>query len=145
MGLSRIFVVIHVFLACDGFLLDDRTSLATTSGPLLSDQHYNFLINLIMNERQTRAKLEQLVVRLEQEFLATQQGVTDIYHKSSNNNATLEQQTKNWNVLYAKCINLENDNSLMRSNLNALRTDHTNQKRKLHENVRTRSNLSTTP
>ncbi|XP_071139135.1 uncharacterized protein [Mytilus edulis] len=126
MGISWIFVVINVFLACDGFLLDDRTSPATTSGPLLSDQHYNFLINLITNERQTRAKLEQHVVRLEQELLATQQGVTDIYHTSSINNVTLEQQTKNWNALYAKYMNLENENSLMKSNLNALRTDHTN-------------------
>ncbi|CAG2187702.1 unnamed protein product [Mytilus edulis] len=104
MGFPLLFLVISLVLACDAFLLDDRTKPTTTSGPLLSDQHYNFLINLIMNARQTRVKLEQHVVRLEQELLATQQGVTDIYHTSSINNVTLEQEAKNW-----KTIRIENN------------------------------------
>ncbi|CAC5362901.1 unnamed protein product [Mytilus coruscus] len=78
------------------------------------------------NERQARTKLEQHVVHLEQELLATQQGVTDIYHTSTGNNASLEQQTKNWNALFAKYNDLVNENTFMKTNFGALRTDHSN-------------------
>ncbi|VDI12528.1 Hypothetical predicted protein [Mytilus galloprovincialis] len=126
MGFPLLFLVISLVLACDAFLLDDRTKPATTSGPLLSDQHYNFLINLIMNERQTRVKLEQHVVRLEQELLATQQGVTDIYHTSSINNATLEQEAKNWRTIRIENNDLKKKYNLLEYKFNALARNHSN-------------------
>ncbi|VDI12527.1 Hypothetical predicted protein [Mytilus galloprovincialis] len=126
MGFSCVFSVIYLFLACDGFLLDDRTNPATTSGSLLIDQHFNFLINLIMTEQQSRSKLKQHVERLEQELLATKQGVTDLYHTSTINNATLEREASSWNTLYAKYNKLDTDHNLLKLNFDKLDLKHSN-------------------
>lgn len=127
MGLSRVFaVILYLFLGCDGFLFDDRNKLSTTSVSFLTDQHYNALFNLIVAERQSRSKLEQHLVRLEQELIATQKGVTDIYHTSSNNNASLEREERNWNTLYAKYNDLETDHNLLRLKFDKLDIKHSN-------------------
>lgn len=125
MGFSWVFAVIfYFFLGCEGFLLDDKTKPATTSSALLTDENYNALFNLIVHERQSRAKLEQQLARLERELTATQQGVTDIYHTSTDNNATLETQAKNWNILRTECKDLKTENNLLKMKVDSLDRKH---------------------
>lgn len=124
MEFSFMFAVLYFFLVCDGFLLDDRTKQATTSGPILTDENYNALFNLIIHERQSRAKLEQHLLRLEQELLVTQQGVTDIFHASADNNVTLKHQAKNWNTLRIEYNDLKNDHTLLKLKFQVLSTNH---------------------
>ncbi|VDI01448.1 Hypothetical predicted protein [Mytilus galloprovincialis] len=127
MGLSWVFtVILYLFIGCDGFLLDDRNKPSTTSVSFLTDQHYNALFNLIVTERQSRSKLEQQLVRLEQELLATQQGVTDIYHTSANNNATLALEAKNWNTIRTENNDLKNRYNLLEYKFNSLSRNHSN-------------------
>ncbi|CAC5362902.1 unnamed protein product [Mytilus coruscus] len=127
MDFSWVFAVIpYVFLGCDGFLLDDRNKPSTTSASFLTEQHYNALFNLIVNERQSRAKLQQQLLHLEQELLATQKGVTDIYHTSADNNATLQLEAKNWNTIRTENNDLKNRYKLLEYEFNALARDHSN-------------------
>ncbi|CAG2187703.1 unnamed protein product [Mytilus edulis] len=127
MGFSLVFVIIipYVFLVCDGFLLDDRNKPATTSRSLLTDENYNALFNLIVHERQSRAKLEQQLARIERELTATQQGVTDIYHTSTDNNNTLENQAKIWNEIRSECNHLNTENDLLKLKVDSIEKKHT--------------------
>ena len=69
-----------MFTCCFGFLLDDRTQPHTTTSPTLSDKHFNMLLEMLVDEKRSRLKLEERVVKLENELLATQKGVTNNYH-----------------------------------------------------------------
>lgn len=79
-----------------------------------------------MTEQQSRFKLEQHVERLEQELLATKQGVTDLYHTNTNNNATLELEANKWNSVSEKYSNLESDHNFLKLKFHELDMKHSN-------------------
>ena len=48
----------------DSFLLDDKTQQPPTDGSFLTDSHYNTLMDMMYQERQSRLHLEQYVTQL---------------------------------------------------------------------------------
>ena len=88
-----IIIVLSLFACCSGFLLDDRTQPQTTTIPTLSDKHFNMLFDILVDEKRSRLRLEERVVKLENELLATQKGVTNNYHTGSKNNEAIGKQS----------------------------------------------------
>jgi Na+-translocating ferredoxin:NAD+ oxidoreductase RnfG subunit len=86
-----IIIVLSLFTCCSGFLLDDRTQPQTTTIPTLSDKHFNMLFDILVDEKRSHLKLEERTIKLENELLATQKGVTNNYHTGTKNNETIGQ------------------------------------------------------
>ncbi|CAC5386296.1 unnamed protein product [Mytilus coruscus] len=59
------------FCSCNGFLLDDKTQPPTNSGTPMSDEHYKFVMQFVIQERQSRLQLEEYVNQLKQELVTT--------------------------------------------------------------------------
>jgi hypothetical protein len=59
--------------------LDDRTQPQTTTIPTLSEKHFNMLFDILVDEKRSRLRLEECVVKLENELLATQKGVQNLF------------------------------------------------------------------
>ena len=88
---TGIIIVLSLFTCCSGFLLDDRTQPQTTTIPTLPEKHFNMLFDILVDEKRSRLKLEERAIKLENELLATQKGVTNNYHTGSKNNETIGQ------------------------------------------------------
>ncbi len=86
-------ILVVLICQCIGFLLDNKPSTSVAPNPSLFDHQYKALLNLINIERDSRLALEQRVVHLENELLATQQGVTDVYHATQRYNKTFQEQS----------------------------------------------------
>ncbi|CAC5366331.1 unnamed protein product [Mytilus coruscus] len=68
----NIFLFICVsFCSCNGFLLDDKTQSPPNSGTPMSDEHYKFVMQFVIQERQSRLQLEEYVSQLKQELVTT--------------------------------------------------------------------------
>ena len=61
-----------IFGSCQGFLLDGNTQTATSGGTSLDDKRFNTLMDLLIEERDSRSKLEAAVKR---ELLALRQEI----------------------------------------------------------------------
>lgn len=93
-------LVLSVIRAPQAFLLDGRTThTPTTQHSVFSDHQYTALLNLIVSEREARVKVEQKLVKMEQELLTTERGVTDIYHSTQGYNTSI-------NLLLKQNVNL---------------------------------------
>jgi hypothetical protein len=70
-----------VFTCCSGFLLDDRTQPQTTTIPTLSDKHFNMLFDILVDEKRSRLRLEECVVKLENELhlIGTDNNLNHVY------------------------------------------------------------------
>ena len=88
---TGIIIVLSLFTCCSGFLLDDRTQPQTTTIPTLSDKHFNMLFDILVDEKRSHLKLEERTIKLENELLATQKGVTNNDHTGTKNNETIGQ------------------------------------------------------
>ena len=118
------FVLLYYFMYSNGFLLDNRTT-PLTSGTGIFEQQFNVLMYDLAEERQTRIKLTEKLTKLENELLATQKGVTDIYHSTDNFNKqtlsvvnqTAELEIK-YNILQTKYISLVMEFDELRLNNN---------------------------
>lgn len=73
----HIFLLIYVsFCVCNGFLLDDKTQPPTSSGALLTEEHNKFLMQFVIQERQSRLQLEEYTTQLKQELVTTKTELT---------------------------------------------------------------------
>ena len=120
-----IIIVLSLFTCCSGFLLDDRTQPQTTTIPTLSDKHFNMLIDILADEKRSRLNLEERVVLLENELLATQKGVTNNYHTGTKNNETIGQQMGTVNALDTKYMTLQSKYDSLHSKFEQLQLNHT--------------------
>ena len=120
-----IIIVLSLFTCCSGFLLDDRTQPQTTTIPTLSDKHFNMLLDILVDEKRSRLKLEERVVKLENELLATQKGVTNNYHTGSKNNETRGKQMGTVNALDTKYMTLQSKYDSLHSKFEQLQLNHT--------------------
>ena len=116
---------ISLFTCCSGFLLDDRTQPQTTTIPTLSDKHFNMLFDILADEKRSRLKLEGRDVKLENELLATQKGVTNNYHTGTKNNETIGQQMGTVNALDTKYMTLQSKYDSLHSKFEQLQLNHT--------------------
>ena len=120
-----IIIVLSLFTCCSGFLLDDRTQPQTTTIPTLSDKHFNMLFDILADEKRSRLNLEERVVLLENELLATQKGVTNNYHTGTKNNETIGQQMGTVNALDTKYMTLQSKYDSLHSKFEQLQLNHT--------------------
>ncbi|CAG2240454.1 unnamed protein product [Mytilus edulis] len=73
----HIFLLICVlFCVCNGFLLDDKTQPPTSSVTLLTEEHYKFVMQFVIQERQSRVQLEEHTKQLKQELVTTKTELT---------------------------------------------------------------------
>ena len=72
---SLIFISFLFCAISDGLLLDTLTKAPVTSSSFLTDAHFNILMDLLHDERQSRVKLENYVNDLRQELTLTKQEV----------------------------------------------------------------------
>jgi hypothetical protein len=75
--------------------LGDRTQPQTTTAPTFSDKQFSILLDMLADEKRSRLKLEERVITLENELLATQKGVTNNYYTETKNNENRGQQVNN--------------------------------------------------
>ena len=71
----KLLLLVFVFLSCQGFLLDGKTTPAS-HGNMLTDSHFNILMNLLIEERQVRS---QNVAEIQRELLAAQSNWNNKY------------------------------------------------------------------
>lgn len=116
---------LSLLTGCSGFLLDDRTQPQTTTSRTFSDQHFNMLFNILADEKRSRLKIEERVIKLENELLATQKGVTSNYHTGTKNNETIGQQMGTVNALDAKYMSLQSKYDSLNSKFEQLKLNHT--------------------
>ena len=62
MALKMLLLLFVIFVSSQGFLLDANTQTGT-SGPSLDDKRYNTLMDLLIEERRSRSKLEAVVAQ----------------------------------------------------------------------------------
>ncbi|VDH89442.1 Hypothetical predicted protein [Mytilus galloprovincialis] len=103
-------LVIFVSLFCYGFLLDGTKPPTPTTGSVLTDAHYDFVMQFVIQERQSRLQLQKEVKQLQQQLLATQ---TDLSNKIN----TLDQCTT---AERNHIDNLNNKTSVLEDKLNSL-------------------------
>lgn len=85
------------FVTSQGFLLDGSTPLPK-AGTVMTDSHFSMLLNLLVDERNTREQLEQIVKQNQQE-------IANINEKFSHCNCN--KQDVNVNVINNKTAQLE--------------------------------------
>jgi len=109
-----------IFVSCQGFLLDGNTQTAT-SGPSFDDKRYNKLMDLLIEERRSRSKLETAVA---QELLALRQEIAKCQCGNGNggqaqtiNQGSLTNDTK---ALEEEIIHLKCDQALLQTRVASL-------------------------
>ena len=72
---SPIFISFLFCAVSDGLLLNSLTKAPVISSAFLTDRHFNMLMDLLHDERQSRVNLEKYVNDLRQELTATKQEI----------------------------------------------------------------------
>ena len=125
MMLLGIIIVLSLFTCCSGILLGDRTQPQTTTAPTFSDKQFSILLDMLADEKRSRLKLEERVITLENELLATQKGVTNNYHTGTKNNENRGQQMGTVNALDTKYTTLQSKYDSLHSKFEKLQLNHT--------------------
>ena len=120
-----IIIVLSLFTCCSGILLGDRTQPQTTTAPTFSDKQFSILMDMLADEKRSRLKLEERVITLENELLATQKGVTNNYHTGTKNNENRGQQMGTVNALDTKYTTLQSKYDSLHSKFEKLQLNHT--------------------
>ena len=120
-----IIIVLSLFTCCSGILLGDRTQPQTTTAPTFSDKQFSILLDMLADEKRSRLKLEERVITLENELLATQKGVTNNYHTGTKNNENRGQQMGTVNALDTKYTTLQSKYDSLHSKFEKLQLNHT--------------------
>lgn len=82
------FVLSFLTVYSNGFLLEGRTQPTPNTVSTMTDQHYEMLMYLLMEERRARRSQDKMITELRQELLKTQQAVTQKYLQSKQDNST---------------------------------------------------------
>ena len=120
-----IIIVLSLFTCCSGYLLNERTQPQTTTAQTFSDKQLSILLDILADEKLSRLKLEERVVKLENELLATQKGATNNYHTGTKNNKTIGQQMGTVNDLDTKYMTLKSKYDSLHSKFEKLQLNHT--------------------
>ena len=148
LGLKRVEKMLFLFLfvifgSCQGFLLDGNTQTAT-SGTSLDDKRFNTLMDLLIEERDSRSKLEAAVKRellaLRQEITKCQCGNGNGGHTQIIDQGSLANDTK---TLEEEIIHLKRDQELLKTEVAGLIQNNTVLKDKielLEQNLTTMEN-----
>ncbi|CAG2221987.1 unnamed protein product [Mytilus edulis] len=120
------FVFILLFICCDGFLID--TTNPPGSGQYMTDKHYKFLMDFVIEERQARVHLEDVVTQLQNELVKTQTALGNKLHELNKENNTIEQYVKELKnkteVLDNRLLDVESENIQLKMELDSLRKSH---------------------
>ncbi|XP_063442683.1 uncharacterized protein LOC134722980 [Mytilus trossulus] len=127
MQLRILVVSFLLFLYTNGFLLDDRTQPPTT-GQVMTDKHFNMLMDLLAEERHARLKQNNEISQLKSELIATQQGVTSNFHASHSGNDTLKTEfnilKEDMRKMISNYSDLQNKYNLVNAELNELKINN---------------------
>ena len=125
MALKMFLLLFVIFVSCQGFLLDGNTQ-AGTGGPSLDDKRYNTLMDLLVEERRSRSKLEiavaQELLSLRQEIAKCQCGNGNGGHTQTINQGSLTSDTK---ALEEETIRLKRDQALLQTQVAGLMQNST--------------------
>ncbi|XP_071171944.1 myosin-J heavy chain-like [Mytilus edulis] len=114
-----------LFLKVNGFLFDDRTKPPALSGQTVTDTHFNMLMDLLTEERHARLKQNTKISQLENELIATQQGVTTNFIAAHSGNDTVKTilvvMEGNMRKMVSNYSNLQNEYNLVKAELNELK------------------------
>ena len=148
--MAKMFLLLFViFVSSQGFLLDGNTQTGTI-GPSLDDKRYNTLMDLLIEERRSRSKLETAVA---QELLAFRQEIAKCQcrHGNGGHTQTVNQGslTNDTNTLDEEIIHLKRDQALLQTQVASLMQNNTVLKdkvmlleRSLHTMKNTQSDLN---
>lgn len=102
-------IFISCFFFCHGMLLDSKTQPPSIDGSLMPDDHYQFVMQFMYQERQSRLKLEKYVKQLQQKLVTTKTDLT-------NEIDSLKQCTC--------AFEIKSKASILQYNFNILKQDH---------------------
>ena len=114
-----------IFVSSHGFLLDGNTQ-TDTDGPSLDDKRYSTLMDLLIEERRSRSKLETAVAQdllvLRQEIAKCQCGNGNGGHTQTINQGTLTNDTK---AVEEEIIHLKRDQAILQIHVAGLTQNNT--------------------
>jgi len=109
------------------FLIDVSTSNPPKAGTFITDSHYNALLNLFMQETQSRQNLEKYVIQLNQKMTEMAKDVASTKTKVG----VLEKTPSNADLQEA-FRGLKNSSEMMKQAYGALLLEHSNLKREVN-------------
>jgi hypothetical protein len=123
MALSEmLFLLFFVyFVSSEGFLLDGKTQTGT-GGLSLDDNRYNTLMDLLIEERSSRSKLEAAVTR---DLLALRQEITKCQCGNGNGGHTQGSLANDTKTLVEEIIHLKRDHELLMTEVAGLIQNNT--------------------
>jgi len=130
---SLIFISFLFCAISDGLLLDTLKKAPVTSSSFLTDTHFNMLMDLLHDERQSRVKLENYVNDLRQELTLTKQEVRMNNQIRKDCNGTIQQH-----LLEGINKTIYNKYESLKSNYVSLKMKYDN----LHDHYTTLNNKS---
>ncbi|CAC5396782.1 unnamed protein product [Mytilus coruscus] len=112
----------------NGFLLEGKTLQPPTTSSLITDVHFDVLMKLLLEQRDSQRKQNQIITQLQSELLTTQQEVTNKYLdlNKCTFNGTLEKQ---YNHLLNKTDTLQNRFNILEQHYTALQTEYLQQQK----------------
>jgi hypothetical protein len=124
--MTEMFLLLFViFVSSHGFLLDGNTQTGT-GGPSLDDKRYNTLMDLLIEERSSRSKLETAVA---QELLAVRQEIAKCQCRNGNggHTQTINQgsPTNDTKTLEEEIIHLKRDQALLQTQVASIMENNT--------------------
>lgn len=100
-AIMKVFVFISVILHSSGFLLNTASQIPTTKDPIITDKHFDMLLDLILEQRRSQRKQDQEITQLRQDVLTIQQELAfcKLNHPNNTSSETryivLENKTEN--------------------------------------------------
>lgn len=104
MAIKTLLMFTSFILSCGGFLLENTTPSPAYNGPLMTDRHYNFLMELLIDEKKSRSQLETYVSQLHQEL---QQMKVDVSNKCNCDHHVLNHEDNRTKLLEKKVDDLQ--------------------------------------
>lgn len=96
----NIFLIIFLSLCrCNGLLLDEKTQPSPNSVTQMSDEHYKFVMQFVIQERQSRLQLEEYVKQLKQELVTTKTELTTELNNLKRSGCASDIRNKTANLL----------------------------------------------
>lgn len=120
----------------DSFLLDDKTQQPPTVGSFLTDSHYNTLMDMIYQERQSRLHLEKYVTQLHKRLLDEEiqskaiQSKVEILERKQCSCELIEKGKNTTDILASNYISLLTDYISLLDDYNKLKLELTNVSRR---------------
>ncbi|CAG2211844.1 unnamed protein product [Mytilus edulis] len=87
--------VVYVFLLlfsdhCQAFLLDTVTQISPTNDQSLTDKHFDILMDLLMEQRRSQRKQDQVITQMSQALLTLQHEVSKYQNQSQSGSVNIQ-------------------------------------------------------